>query len=517
MICLFLCVNLQDMNHLNLQQARDIIFHGQKLNIGPEALSRVQHCFHFLEQFHKDKVIYGINTGFGPMAQWRVSDSHLQELQYNIIRSHSTGAGDPLDAQCVKAAMVARVGTFLQGKSGIHPEVVQLLAEFINRDIIPFIPRHGSVGASGDLVQLAHMALTLIGEGKVLYKGEWRPSAEVLAQCGLKPMQIHIREGLSAVNGTSVMTGVSLVNHFLAERLLEHATLAAVWMNEIAGSYDDFMAQPLNECRRQTGQQVVSRRLREISATSGCLAKREMDLYNGDNQETVFEKKVQAYYSLRCTPQILGPIHDTIVSAGAVLENEMNSACDNPIVDPDTQQVYHGGNFHGDYVSLEEDKVKIALVRLTMLTERQLNYLFHDRINGILPPFLNKGVLGLNYGMQACQFTATSTTAESQTLAMPNYVHSIPNNNDNQDIVSMGTNSALLCRQVVDNAFQVMAIHFIALAQATDCLGIQDKLCQASRKAYEDIRAIQPVILEDTPFYEEIARVTECLKQKGWV
>ena len=505
------------MNHLNLQEAKEVILHGKTLTLSPEALSRVKRCYQFLEQFHKEKVIYGINTGFGPMAQWRVSESHLKDLQYNIIRSHSTGAGEPLDPDCVKAAMVARVGTFLQGKSGIHPEVVNLLVEFINRDIIPFIPRHGSVGASGDLVQLAHMALTLIGEGKVLYREQWRPSADVLEECGLRPMQIHIREGLSTLNGTSVMTGVSLVNHFLAELLLDHATLAAVWMNEIAGSYDDFMAQPLNECRRQAGQQVIARRLREISASSHCLSKREIDLYTGEHKETVFEKKVQAYYSLRCTPQILGPIHDTLACAAQVLENEMNSACDNPIVDPDTQYVYHGGNFHGDYVSLEEDKVKIALVRLTMLTERQLNYLFHDRINGILPPFLNKGVLGLNYGMQACQFTATSTTAESQTLAMPNYVHSIPNNNDNQDIVSMGTNSALLCRQVVDNAFQVMAIHFIALAQATDCLGIRDRLCNASRKAYESIRAIQPEILEDTPFYEEIDRVIALLKQSSWV
>ena len=190
-----------------------------------------------------------------------------------------------------------------------------------------------------------------------------------------------------------------------------------------------------------------------------------------------------------------------------MLENELNSACDNPIVDPDHGSVYHGGNFHGDYVSLEQDKVKIATVRVAMTAERQLNYLFHDRINGILPPFLNAGVLGLNYGMQACQFTATSTTAECQTLAMPNYVHSIPNNNDNQDIVSMGTNSALLCRRVIDNAFQVMAIQYIALAQATDILGLYDKLCDASRHAYDAIRTIQPFIREDTPFYKEIEQI----------
>lgn len=501
------------MDYLSLEQVEKVVFFGEKLEIDDKALAEVERSYRFLEQFHKDKVIYGINTGFGPMAQWRVDDRYLKDLQYNIIRSHSTGAGKPLGDASVKAAMVARIGTFLQGKSGIHPDVVRLLTEFVNRGIYPFIPRHGSVGASGDLVQLAHMALALIGEGTVHYKGEWRSAADVLKECGLKPMEIHIREGLSATNGTSVMTGISLVNQFQSDRLLDWATLAAVWMNEIAGSYDDFMAEPLNGCRRHEGQQQIARRMRELAASSRCFSKREIELFSGENKETYFEKKVQAYYSLRCTPQILGPIYDTFAQTRRVLEEEMNAACDNPIVDPDTEYVYHGGNFHGDYISLEEDKVKIALVRLTMLTERQLNYLFHDRINGILPPFLNLGTLGLNYGMQACQFTATSTTAECQTLAMPNYVHSIPNNNDNQDIVSMGTNSALLCRQVVENAYQVMAIHYIALAQATDCLGIQDKLCDASRRVYDEIRKIQPVIREDTPFYKEIAQVITYLKR----
>ena len=175
-------------------------------------------------------------------------------------------------------------------------------------------------------------------------------------------------------------------------------------------------------------------------------------------------------------------------------------------------KVYHGGNFHGDYVSLEEDKVKIAMTRVAMTAERQLNYLFHDRINGILPPFLNMGTLGLNYGMQACQFTATSTTAECQTLSMPNYVHSIPNNNDNQDIVSMGTNSALLCSNVIENVYQVMAVHYIALAQAVDCLNIQDKLSFSSRRVYDDIRKLVAARIEDQPFYEDIAKVETYLK-----
>ena len=504
---------------IDLELIHDILYRDGQLQWDETTLKGIADCYDFLHRFSSDKVIYGINTGFGPMAQWRVSDDHLRDLQYNIIRSHATGAGAPLADSFVRAGMIARVGSFAQCKSGVHPDLVALLTEFINRGIYPFIPMHGSVGASGDLVQLAHMALCLIGEGKVHYKGEWRPTAEVLNECGLQPINIHIREGLSCTNGTSVMTGISAVNQLDAENLLHQATLAAVWMNEIAGSYDDLMAAPLNEARRHGGQIHIAELMRSLSQGSKRLQKREALLYNGERLAVsgeevngVFKDKVQAYYSLRCAPQILGPIADTLAYSRMVIEDELNAASDNPIVDPVTENVYHGGNFHGDYISLEADKVKIAMVRLAMVSERQLNYLCHDRINGILPPFLNLGTLGLNYGIQACQFTATSTTAECQTLAMPNYVHSIPNNNDNQDIVSMGTNSAELCTHVIDNCYQVLSVLFMAMAQAVDCLQIADQLAPATRAQYDAVRAIMPAIVEDKPLYEPLARIEQYLR-----
>ena len=502
---------------IDLELVRSILYAGGKLQIDDATEQGIAESYAFLRQFANDKIIYGINTGFGPMAQWRVDDSHLRELQYNIIRSHATGMGEPLGDFFVRACMIARVGSFAQGKSGVHPELVKLLTEFINRGICPFIPKHGSVGASGDLVQLAHIALCLTGEGKVHYNGAWRPTADVLKECGLKPMEIHIREGLSCTNGTSVMTGISAVNELHAENLLQHATTAAVWMNEIAGSYDDLMAAPLNESRRHEGQIFIAERMRTLSRGSKRLLKRENRLYvpSEEVQSTkVFKDKVQAYYSLRCAPQILGPIYDTLSYSRRVIEDELNAASDNPIVDPVTQNVYHGGNFHGDYISLEADKMKIAMVRLAMVSERQLNYLCHDRINGILPPFLNMGTLGLNYGIQACQFTATSTTAECQTLAMPNYVHSIPNNNDNQDIVSMGTNSAELCAQVIDNCYQVLSVLYLAMAQAVDCLGIAEQLAPATKAQYDAVRALTPTIIDDTPFYEDLAKIEKYLRNE---
>jgi histidine ammonia-lyase len=211
----------------------------------------------------------------------------------------------------------------------------------------------------------------------------------------------------------------------------------------------------------------------------------------------------------------LGPVYDELSNAEKVLIKELNSVDDNPIVDKETKSVYHGGNFHGDYVAYEMDKLKIGITKLTMLMERQLNYLFHNKINEILPPFLNLGNLGLNYGMQGMQFTATSTTAECQTLSNPMYVHSIPNNNDNQDIVSMGTNAALMAKQIIENSFQVMAIHAIAVAQAVDCLKIQDDLSPITREFYTKIRKICPLFIEDKPKYKEIAQAVRFLKNEN--
>lgn len=490
-------------DRLTLREMEQILYNGETIRISEKLRSQVVASYEFLKEFSKDKVIYGINTGFGPMAQWRIEDEHLKELQYNIIRSHSTGAGERLPDICVRAAMLSRLKTFLEGHSGVHVTLIDLLIEFVNRGICPVVPRHGSVGASGDLVQLAHIALALIGEGEVSYRGEIRPAGEVMAENGLEPLQMHIREGLAVTNGTAVMTGIGTVNYLQTERLLGWEILCSVMMNEIASSYDDFMSEVLNGLKFHPGQIRVAELMRSLSEGSKLLRNRKLELFHKSGEQ-VFKQKVQPYYSLRCVPQILGPVYDTLKNAGQVIEDEVNSVDDNPIVDMASANVIHGGNFHGDYISFEMDKLKIAVTKMTMLAERQMNYLFHDRINGILPPFVNLGVLGLNYGLQASQFTATSTTAESQTLSNPMYVHSIPNNNDNQDIVSMGTNSALICRTVVENCSQVLAIHLMALVQAVDCLDVTDKLAPATRKLYDKVRGIVPVFKDDTPKYNEI-------------
>ncbi len=493
-------------NRLSISEVRRILIDNEEISISPAAMERVERSFRFLQEFSANKIIYGINTGFGPMAQYRVSDENLLDLQYNIIRSHSTGAGEPLQKECVKGAMLSRLCAFLQGKSGVHVNAVNLLKEFINRNIIPVVPQHGSVGASGDLVQLAHIALALIGEGDVFYNGRRCKASEAFQETGLKPLKMHLREGLAITNGTGVMTGIGLMNVIKARKLLDTALECSVLVNEIASSYSDFMAPELNSLKNHYGQSVIAERMAAMSASSKRLLSRSEVLYR-EHTESTFKHKVQPYYSLRCVPQILGPVLEVVDNAEKVLIEELNSVDDNPIVDLETQMVYHGGNFHGDYVSFEMDKLKIAVAKMTMLMERQMNYLFHDRINGILPPFLNMGVLGLNYGLQAAQFTATSTTAECQTLSNPMYVHSIPNNNDNQDIVSMGTNSAIIAARVIDNARQVQAIHLISVAQAVDCLNIENELSDRTRELYRKIRGQIPVITDDKPLYKHIEKL----------
>ncbi len=452
-----------------------------------------------------------MNTGFGPMAQFKISDEDTHQLQYNLIRSHSSGIGNPLPAEEVKACMLARMNTLSLGNSGVHESVIHLLQELINRDIIPLIFEHGGVGASGDLVQLAHLALVLIGEGEVFYKGERKSTKDVFETEGLDPIKVEIREGLALMNGTSVMSGIGIVNAYKANQLTDISIKLSCAINEIVQAYDDHLSEALNGTKRHYGQQKVAERMREHLADSKLIRKRADHLYTHfEEQEKVFKEKVQEYYSLRCVPQILGPVLDTLEYTEKVLENEINSANDNPIINVEDQHVYHGGNFHGDYISLEMDKLKIVVTKLTMLAERQLNYLLNAKINEILPPFVNLGKLGFNFGMQGVQFTATSTTAESQMLSNPMYVHSIPNNNDNQDIVSMGTNAAVICRKVIENAFEVLAIEAITIVQAIEYLGFQNEVSSSTKELYDAIRKIIPAFSDDMvmyPYLEEVKNI----------
>ncbi|MBL0342697.1 MAG: aromatic amino acid lyase [Bacteroidetes bacterium] len=498
---------------LKLSDMHNVVLNKQQIKLSRKALLKVEKSHAFLNTFSKGKLIYGINTGFGPMAQYKIKDQDLRQLQYNLIRSHCSGTGNLLSVMDVRSLMVVRLSSLMQGFSGVNSQLVHLLKDLINKEIYPCIFAHGGVGASGDLVQLAHLALALIGEGEVWYKGKIVSAAAAFKKENLKPLFIHKREGIAILNGTSVMTGIGAINILQSRQLVNWSVIFSTIINELLEAFDDHFSQELNMLKPHAGQQKVAAAMQLITAKSKLIKKRSEVLYQSKNieKQDVLTEKVQEYYSLRCVPQILGPVLDTVNYAESVIMNEVNSVNDNPIIDHNNQDVYHGGNFHGDYVSLEMDKLKIAITKLAMLAERQLNYLLNDKLNQKLTPFLNLGVLGLNYGMQGMQFTATSTVAECQTLSMPAYIHSIPNNNDNQDIVSMGTNAAMITRRVIENAFEVMAIHAIAVVQAVDVVGCSNKLSPISKNIYRQLREVCPAIQEDKPIYKKIAAVKEYL------
>ncbi|MBG9376679.1 aromatic amino acid lyase [Panacibacter sp. DH6] len=501
---------------LSLEDFASIVYKDSGVQLQAQALENVDRNYAFLKQFSTEKVIYGINTGFGPMAQYRVGEDKALQLQYNLIRSHSSGSGKLMPALLAKAVMVARLNTLMQGYSGVHTEVVDLLAELINKNVVACIYEHGGVGASGDLVQLAHLGLTLIGEGEVIYEDKVQPAAEVFAKLGIQPLSIHIREGLAILNGTSAMTGIGMLNIIQSRKLLDWLIILSSITNEVVCAFSDHFSYELNIVKHHKGQNWVASAMRTVLKDSKMIRNRNEHLYEADHvkQQEIFEDKVQEYYSLRCVTQVLGPVYDTIAHAQKIVTDELNSVNDNPVVDHHNQNIFHGGNFHGDYVALEMDKLRTAITKLSMLSERQLNYLLNDKLNKKFPPFLNLGVLGFNFGMQGVQFTAVSTVAENQSLSFPVYVHSIPNNNDNQDIVSMGCNAALFTKRVIDNTFEVLAIQMMTVLQAVDFLACDELMSSKTKAVYKAIRAIFPKFVEDTPKYKDVARVKQYLEQQ---
>ncbi|APG59500.1 HAL/PAL/TAL family ammonia-lyase [Christiangramia salexigens] len=500
-------------NTLDFNDFYKVLFENEQVEITGPTIKKLEDSFNFLKSFSRNKIIYGVNTGFGPMAQYKIEEKDRHQLQYNLIRSHCSGAGQLMEPLDIKALMLARLNTLCLGKSGIHPSVATTMLRMINENVYPVIFEHGGVGASGDLVQLAHLALVLIGEGEVLYKGERQATKKVFEELNIKPIQVEIREGLALMNGTSAMTGIGIVNLIHAKRLLNWSVFCSSVINEIVQAYDDHISLELNSSKLHKGQQSIAELMRVHLSDSGLTRNRNEHLYSGKAENnTHFKEKVQEYYSLRCVPQVLGPVYDTIENSLGILIEEVNSANDNPIIDVDTEHVYHGGNFHGDYISLEMDKLRLVMTKTSMLAERQLNYLLNHRLNDILPAFVNLGQLGLNFGMQGAQFTAVSTTAENQMLSNSMYVHSIPNNNDNQDIVSMGANSANLTRKVIDNCYEVISTELATIVQALYYLDFDDRLSSATISKLKELRNLMPKIENDRVLYDEIKGIKEFLK-----
>jgi histidine ammonia-lyase len=501
---------------LTLTDIYSVAYDSEVLVTVPEAaLANIDEVKKFLDRESGAKVIYGVNTGFGPMASHIIGRSELKLLQKNLVRGHAVGMGDPIPQEYVLAAMVVRLNTLAKGYSGVSRELVKRLELFVNKRIIPVVPEHGAVGTSGDLVQLAHVALALIGQGDVFHKGKRERTRDVLRRLKIPPYALQAKEGLSLINGTSMMAGIAALACVEARRLVSLSIQNGAFCLESVGAFSDSISKELHQLRPHRGQVEVAQVLRTLLASSRLLRNRKafQDEIEVTGDTHTIPEGVQEVYSFRCIPQVLGPVVETLREAWARTEIEVNAATDNPIVDLKGGAFLHGGNFHGDYIAVAMDQLKASLVKLTMLSERRINFFLNRNVNQFFPPFLNLATPGLTMGLQGLQFVATSTTAQNQTLAFPQHVHSIPTNGDNQDIVSMGTDAALLASRVIANAYIVLSIELVALAQAADFLGKKGKLSTSSRKLCVDVRRALPTLTDDRELFRELDKVLRYAKQ----
>ncbi len=506
------------MTHKSFTFSREVtigdvytVAHGATVAVSTQKKKEISKLQAELLHLSSQQTVYGINTGFGPMIDRSIASSDYSQLQYNLIRSHACGIGEPLPREMVRAVMFARLSSLLQGYSRISPDAITALESFLNQNITPVVPRHGSVGASGDLVQLAHVALGLIGEGTVVTPTGNKPTARTLRTHHISPLVLTGRDGLGLINGTSAMTGISALTLVDARQLLKNSIMCCALLYELFAVNTEHIHPIVSAARPHTGQTFVADSLRALLSTSKN-ARRHIDHTATDTSGAFASKKTQEIYSLRCVPQILGPIYETIENAVRVTEIELNAATDNPLFTSDEGAI-HNGNFHGDYIAHEMDKVRIALTKLSMLMERQINVLVNPKVNGLLPPYLNRNTPGLDLALQAVQFVATSTTAENQTLAHPIVTHSIPTNNDNQDIVSMGCNSALLTQTVVENTFQVQSVLCVCLLEALDIQ--HTALTPKLGTFYTTLRESFPPLISDRPLTGDLERVILTLKSQG--
>ena len=444
-----------DGRSLSLETIARIAQDGAPVRITEDARRRVAAARRLVdERFGNGDAIYGVTTGFGRLANVTVAPQDAAQLQLNLVRSHAAGTGEPLADRFVRAAGVLRVSSLAAGHSGIKESTLDLLVELLNRGVTPLVPRQGSVGASGDLAPLAHMTLTLIGEGEAVYRGERMPSARALQLAGLAPIELGAKEGLALVNGTEVMTGITALCVLRAERLLANADIIGAMALEAFLGTDKVFDERINALRPHPGQRRVAENLRALLAGSEI-----MESHRACG-------RVQDPYSYRCIPVVHGAVRDASAHARRVVEVEAISVTDNPLVFPDDGEFLTGGNFHGQPVALSADILKIALTEVASMSERRLYLLLNAEERG-LPLFLT-GRSGLQSGLMIVQYAAAAMVSENKGLAWPNSVDSIPTSAGQEDHVSMGTTAATNLDRALANVEGAIACELLGALAATD-------------------------------------------------
>lgn len=486
------------INHsfIGIEQIAELVSQGAQLELSQEVLDKVSQNRNYLEKklASKGAAIYGINTGFGSLCNTVIPDNELNDLQVNLVRSHACGTGPTIDEELSKLILLLKVQSLSYGFSGVHTEVIEQLCFLYNNGISPIIHEQGSLGASGDLAPLAHMALALMGEGEVYYKGAKTTAAAALKDAGGSPLQLTSKEGLALLNGTQFMNAhlVHCLNqgYALWNAALEVAAVSAEAYNCRVDAFFD----GLNRVRPHEGQKQSATKMRELLKDSGLQA--------GEKQA------VQDPYSFRCIPQVHGATYTTLEHCKSVAETELNAVTDNPVVFEEDDRVISGGNFHGQELALALDFLAIGLSELGNISERR-TYLLVSGSRG-LPPYLSTKP-GTQSGFMIPQYTAASIVSQNKQLCTPASIDSVPSSNGQEDHVSMGANAATKCKRVVDNLWNILAIELMTAAQAWDMREL--KKASATSKLVGAYRELVPFLKDDRFLSKDIATTKDFLKK----
>jgi histidine ammonia-lyase len=482
---------------LNVDQVVRIARSGEKVELHPEALERIKACRAMLEEkLRAREIMYGTNTGIGEFSEIVLTDEQVKQFQRYLIYNHAAGIGDPAPIEYVRGAMASRINVHARGKSGCRPEITVTLIEMLNKEVTPVVCQKGSVGACGDLAPMSQIALLLMGEGEAYYQGQRLPGNVALERAGIAVPGLQARDGLAAINGSNFMTAMSAIHLYDINRWLKQAEIACAMSLEALFANMKPYDVRLHELRGFPGA------VRSAKSIMACI--KGSDLLAGK-----IKTKVQDAYSMRSSPQVIGAAHDAVAHAKRQVETELNAVADNPIFLPEYKLTLTGANFQGSPISLPMDMVGAAVTMVSVLSERRLNRLLNPALSVGLPAFLTKGA-GMFSGLMLSQYTADTLIVEQRMLSYPASTASISAAADQEDFVSMGMNTAIKNAQILDDAYGILAIEFIAAAQALDFRDLTPGL--GVRKAKEVIRRHVEHLDEDRPLYPDHTRMKEVVE-----
>jgi len=481
----------------------------EDVTLHPDACQKVTSCRAVLEGLIESRIIYGINTGFGALGNVTIPASDLEDLQLNLVRSHAAGVGAPLSTDVTRAIMVLRANTLAKGLSGIRLSTLQTLVSMINARVHPIIPERGSVGASGDLAPLAHLALVMIGEGRAEFSGHTMDGSEALRMASIAPSRLTAKEGLALINGTQMMTALGTLMVHDAQALVEWSEAAAAMSLEVLEGFVEAFDHRIHEARPHPGQLESARHMMQLLDGSRLVGSREERI-----QKNTYR---QDPYSLRCVPQVMGAVRDAIEYASKTIQIELNSANDNPLIFPDDRVVLSGGNFHGQPIALALDLLGIALTSMGNLMERRIARMLDPKLNSSLPPFLASEMSkpGVSSGLMTSQYSAAALASENKILAHPASADSIPTSGNYEDFVSMGPSAGLKLMRIVENVRLILSIELMCAAQAAEARGVGN-LSPADSGTYRYVRKHVSKLERDREISADISNLAAALRETAF-